>query len=267
MNPTNKLILGISLLLLLVLSSCRSAKQVAYFQYSSTEGSIAASSASHSARIKPKDLLSITVVSSNPEASRPYNLIMPQISTQTSNLLYSQPTVQSYLVEDDGSIDFPVLGRLEVVGMTRQELETDLLQRLASGFSEEMPIVTVLISNFSVHVLGEVARPGKVAVTNDRITILEALSQAGDLTLYGKRNGIKVLREQEDGTKQFYEVNLNDKSLIASPVFYLEQNDVVYVEPNDVRKRSAGIGTAETLSISIVGTLISVASLVVNILN
>jgi len=251
--------------LMLLLASCSSAKQVAYFQYNSNQDSINTVAAPFEAQIKPRDLLSITVVSSNPEATRNFNLLSPQIS-EAATSLYSQPTLQTYLVENDGSINFPTIGKFAVAGLTRSQLEQKLLDRLRSSFNEELPVITIRISNYTVSVLGEVTRPGKLIVANERITLLDALAQSGDMTLYGKRENIKVLREYADGKKKFIEININDRNLINSPAYYLEQNDIVYVEPNNVRKRTSSIGTAETLSISVVSTLISVASLLVNIL-
>jgi polysaccharide biosynthesis/export protein len=253
--------------LALAIVSCKAPKQVAYFQYNSADsGQVISASKPYEARIKPKDVLSISVVASNPEATKDYNLLVPQISTNLSTNLYSQPSLQSYLVESDGSIDFPTMGRIEVAGKTRRELETFLQAKIRSAFNQETPIITINIQNYSVSVLGEVARPGKFAVSNERITLLDAIAQAGDLTLYGQRGNIKVLRENADGSREFLAVNLNDRNLIYSPAYYLEQNDVVYVEPNSVRKRTSGIGSAETLSVSVFSTLISVASLLVNIL-
>lgn len=251
---------------LLWLTACNAPKHVAYFQYDSRAGE-ATTAPSSEPRIKPKDLLSITVTASNNEATKVYNLFVPQSTDYSSTSLYSQPTIQKYLVEDDGTIDFPTLGRIAVVGKTKDELESYLLEQIRPAFNEEVPIITISITNYTVSVLGEVARPGRITVPNERITVLEALAQAGDMTLYGNRKTVKVLREEADGTKRFLPVDLNDQALISSPAYYLQQNDVVYVEPNTVRKRTAGIGSAETLSISIVSTFISIASLLVNILN
>jgi polysaccharide export outer membrane protein len=221
----------------------------------------------YEARIKPKDLLSITVVTSAPEASRIYNLLVPQISDVSSTAnLYSTPTMQTYLVDNDGNIDFPMLGKISAGGHTRKELEAELQERLDPLFSKEHPIITIRITNYSVNVLGEVARPGKYVSTNDRLTIFEGLALAGDMTLYGKRNNVKVLREGADGNKTIININLNDKNIIHSPAYYLEQNDVVYVEPNKARSRASDIGTAETLSVSALSILISLTSLIVNIL-
>lgn len=263
--------------LILILASCDSAKQVAYFQYSSSEQSRQAGTIIDTtvktgqtaevfeAKIKTRDLLSISVVSSNPDATRNFNLLAPRVSENTTDL-YTQPTLQTYLVEKDGCINFPTLGKIKVAGLSRTELEQMLMQKLRPSFNEEQPVITIRICNYTVSVLGEVNRPGEITVTNDRVTILDAIAQSGDLTLYGKRDNIKVLREHADGSKEFLTANLNDRDIINSKAYYLEQNDVVYVEPNNVRKRTSSIGTAETLSISVVSTLISVASLVVNIL-
>lgn len=254
--------------LVLALSSCSVPKNVAYFQNLQTTGTQVSPQAASTfeAKIKPKDLLTITVVASNQEATKNYNLIVPQISTNITTTSYTQPAIQPYLVEKDGTIDFPTLGTLQVAGLTRSELKKVILDKIRPAFNEEIPIITINILNFSINVLGEVARPGRLTVTNERFTILDAIAQAGDLTLYGKRDNIKVLREHADGSKEYLTVNLNDQNIIYSSAYYLEQNDIVYVEPNNVRKRTSNIGAAETLSISVISTLISITSLLVNIL-
>jgi len=259
------------LLTFFFMSSCSSVKNLTYFQKIETTASPSIQQTKNSdiydARIKPKDMLSITVVTSEPLASRNYNLVMPQISDgTTTNNLYSQPTLQTYLVDNDGTIDFPVFGKLTVKKMTRKELEALLQEKLASAFSNERPIVTIRITNFSVNILGEVQRPGKFNSTNERITIYEGLALAGDLTIYGMRENVKVLRENADGSKIFITVNLTDENSIHSPGYYLEQNDVVYVEPNKTKAKTSRIGSAETLGISALSIVISMASLVINIL-
>jgi len=260
--------LVILITLVLALSSCSVPKNVTYFQNLETPGTPVSPQAASTfeAKIKPKDLLAITVVASNLEATQIYNLIVPQISTNITTNSYTQPALQPYLVEQDGTIDFPTLGTLQVAGLTRTELKKLILDKIRSAFNKEIPIITINILNFSINVLGEVANPGRLTVTNERFTILDAIAQAGDLTLYGKRDNIKVLREHADGSKEYLTVNLNDQNIIYSPAYYLEQNDIVYVEPNNVRKRSSSIGAAETLSISVISTLISITSLLVTIL-
>jgi len=141
-----------------------------------------------------------------------------------------------------------------------------LQEKLASSFVNEVPIITIRITNYTVSVVGEVMRPGKFTTLNDRMTIFEGIAEAGDLTIYGMRENVKVLRENADGTKKFYTINLNDKNVINSPVYFLEQNDVVYVEPNGARARTSLIGASESLAISAISILISVASIVINVL-
>jgi len=217
----------------------------------------------YNARIKPKDLLSITVVSSEPEASKIYNLVVPQIEdASTPNNLFSQPTLQSYLVNNEGIINFPVFGKLKVAGLTRKELELMLLEKLAPAFSKEKPIITISFINYSVNILGEVQKPGKYETSNDRLTIFEGLALAGDLTIYGRRDNVKVLREYGDGSKEYITMNLNDRKIIYSPAYYLEQNDVVYVEPNKSRSRSSNYGAAESYGITSLSVLLTLTSLV-----
>jgi len=271
------------LLSILILSSCVGTKKVPYFQkYSSSADSLKEQTAApelYAARIKPKDLLSITVVTSESEASKNYNLVVPQLfdpaiasllsasAGLSTSMLTSIPTLQSYLVDNDGTINFPVIGSLKVGGITRKELEKMLQVKLASSFNKELPIITIRIINYSVNILGEVLRPGKYNTTNDRMTIFEGLAMASDMTIYGRRDNVKVLRENADGTKNYITVNLNDKNVINSPAYYLEQNDVVYVEPNSAKSRSSGIGAEETLSVSALSVLISLTSIVVTVLH
>ena len=289
------------LLFILLLNSCASVKDIAYFQKSgntansSQQGNSADLSNSetkstnlviskdlssvsktsgiytvernsaglYEARIKPKDLLSITVVSSEPEASRMYNLVVPQVADISSpNSLLSQPSLQTYLVDNDGNIDFPVFGKIKVAGFTRKELESMLQKKLSSAFSKESPIISIRFTNYSVNVLGEVLKPGRFETINDRMTIFEGLALAGDLTIYGRRDNVKVLRENADGTKEYITLNLNSKNIIYSPAYFLEQNDVVYVEPNKSRSKSANYGTAESFGISSISVLLSLTTLV-----
>jgi len=259
------------LLAILLLNSCSSVKNVAYFQKveTTTDTTIQQIKTSDlfDAHIKPKDLLSITVVTSEPLASRNYNLIMPQIAdASTTNYLTVQPSLQTYLVDNDGTIDFPVFGKIQVSGLTRKDLEALLQKKLAPAFSNERPIVTIRIINFSVNILGEVQRPGKYNSTNERITIYEGLALAGDLTIYGMRKNVKILRENAGGSKIFITIDLTDENSIYSPGYYLEQNDVIYVEPNKTKAKNSKIGSAETLGISALSIVISMASLVINIL-
>jgi len=180
----------------------------------------------------------------------------------------SQSTgVQGYVVSDDGTIDFPVLGRLEVAGKTRDEIARMIKDLLVAGGLVQDPVVTVEYLNLKVSVLGEVAHPGRVSIDRDEYTILDALSAAGDLTIYGMRENIRVVRA-ENGMRKTYIVNLcSAQDLFSSPVYYLQQNDMIYVEPNDVRARQSTVNGNNVRStsfwISIASLLTSVTSTVV----
>ena len=252
----------------MLLASCGSPKNVAYIQ-NSDYIDFSRSEVLYDARIMPKDILTITVNTVNPEASEPFNLFV-STSLSTNNkggTIGSQRALQTYLVDNKGCIDFPVVGRLEVGGLTKSECEKlihDKIQRFMNA--EENPIVTVRMSNFKISVLGEVSRPGMFTVGNEKINIFEALAQAGDLTIYGVRDRVKLIRENEQGRKDVYTLNLNNADIINSPYYYLQQNDVVYVEPNKVKARNSSIGQSTTIWISVTGALVSLASLIVNIL-
>lgn len=243
--------------------SCAQVKDISYFQQSDRE-LILLNSDKYDARIKPKDILSITVVSSEPAASVRYNLIMPQIDARMNNI-QSQAALQNYLVDSDGNINFPTLGILKVKGMNTEELEIFIGNQLKPFFSEEMPVITVRILNYTVNVLGEVQRPGKFESANGRMTIFEGLAMAGDMTIYGRRDNVKVLRENENGERVIYTVNLNNNKLFESPAFFLEQNDVVYVEPNQTRANSSKYGAAENYRLTTISVLISLATLGITI--
>jgi len=259
------------LIIILGMNSCSNVKNMSYFQQLDKKKAILNEPNSnisfYETRIKPKDILSITVVSSEPEASKHYNLTVPQIADlNTINSIYSQPNLQTYLVSNDGTIDFPVFGKIKISGLTTKELEKMLQKKMASEFNKEHPIITIRFTNYAVNILGEVTTPGRYETNNERITIFEGLALAGDLTVYGIRQNVKILRENADGSKVFITMNLNDENIINSSGYYLEQNDVVYVEPNKAKSKNSKIGSAENLGISAMYVAISVASLMTTIL-
>ncbi|MEI8271587.1 MAG: polysaccharide biosynthesis/export family protein [Paludibacter sp.] len=264
---TKKTILPAFVLLVLILfSSCAGVKEIAYLQKISVKtDSLKHTSSLFEARLKPKDMLSITVASSEPLTTRMFNLLVPIVSPNTESI-YSQPAILTYLVDVDGNIDFPVFGKIKVSGLTLKEVESILQKKMESSFSKERPIISIRFTNYSVNVLGEVNRPGKFISTNERMTILDAISNAGDLTIYGRRDNVKVLREYADGSKKTISVNLNDENVIYSAAYYLEQNDVVYVEPNISRARGASFGAAESFGISVLSIGISLVSLLFTVL-
>ncbi|MFZ4796160.1 MAG: polysaccharide biosynthesis/export family protein [Bacteroidia bacterium] len=259
-------------LVMMLFNSCAGVKEMAYFQKLTTKtDAVKQNTGLQDARIKPKDILSITVITSEPATSRIYNLTLPGVMQNSekefSTFATNQPALQSYQVDVDGNIDFPVFGKIKVIGLSLTELESLLQKKLEPAFSNERPIITIRFINFAIYVLGEVNRPGKFNTSNERMTIFDAISNAGDLTVYGRRDNIRILREDVKGIKKVITVNLNDENIIYSPFYYLEQNDVVYVEPNNVKSRSASFGAAESFAISAISIVISMTSLLINVLN
>ena len=261
-----KLFYSILAAVAVLLTSCSTPKNVAYIQNSDSID-YAKSEYLYDARIMPKDILTITVNTVNPEASEPFNLLIHNTLSTSRSVATSGGSLQTYLVDNNGCIDFPVVGTLQVGGLTKsmcEKLIHDKIKRYMNA--EENPIVTVRMSNYKISVIGEVNRPGMFTVGNEKINIFEALAQAGDLSIYGVRDRVKLIRENAKGRKEIHTVNLNDANIVNSPYYYLQQNDVVYVEPNQVKARNSAIGTSTTIWISVTGALVSLASLIVNIL-
>lgn len=250
------------------LTSCSAPKNIAYIK-NSDEVDFSHSAYLYDARIMPKDVLTITVNTVNPEASAPFNLIV-STSLNTSNVNQTFGTnraLQSYLVSNDGTIEFPVLGTLQVGGLTKIECEKMIHDKIKPYLNaKETPVVTVRMANYKISVLGEVNRPGMFTVDNEKINIFEALAKAGDLTIYGVRDNVKLIRENADGKKEIHTIVLNDANIINSPYYYLQQNDILYVEPNKVKAQNSTVGQTTSLWISATSILISFASLLFNIL-
>ena len=258
--------LTIMSLAILAITSCQSTKNIAYIQNSDSI-SYDQSRFLYDAKIMPKDQLTITVNTVNPEASLPYNLLLQNSYTQGRNMSTGGGTLMPYLVDNDGYINFPVVGRLKVSGLTKSECENLILDKIRPYMAEtENPVVTVRMSSYSVSVLGEVSRPGSFQVGREKITILEALAQAGDLTIYGVRNKVKLIREDATGKKEIHTLDLTNANIVNSPYYYLQQNDIVYVEPNKVKAQNASVGSMTTLWFSATSILISLTSLIYNIL-
>lgn len=248
----------VAISVILVLGSCGSAKQVAYFQNIDSLD-LSASKMLYDARIMPKDQLSIIVKTTNEDAAKPFNLNTNNTSTMNQNLQY-------YLVDNDGNIDFPIVGKIHVLGLTGRQCEELIRTKIQKYFSEnEKPFVTVRMASFRVVVTGEVGSPGVVTVPNEKISIVEALAQSGDLGLQGKRKNVMLIREDAAGTKSAHRLDLTDANLINSPYFYLQQNDIVYVEPNGAKKGTAGLSNSVTFWIGLVSSIISLATLTVSL--
>lgn len=247
------------------LSSCTSYKSVPYMQ-NLAEVELQAKPL-YDATIMPKDLITVTINCTDPEVAAPFNLTVQTPSNigigRTST--YSQPALIQYLVDNDGYIEFPILGHLKLGGLTKTQAE-DLIREQLKPYLKEEPIVNVRMSNYKISVLGEVARPGIFQVSNEKISIFEALAMAGDMTVWGVRDDVKLIREDGQGVRSVVSLNLNDANIINSDYYYLQQNDVIYVTPNKVKAHNSDIGSATSLWFTAGSMLVSIASLLVNIL-
>lgn len=249
----------------LLLDSCANSEKVAYFQ-NANDINLTESKGLYDAHIRPKDILTITVITTDPLAAKPFNLAVSG-ALDTSGTLYTSNALQTYLVDNDGCINFPIIGKIKVGGLTKTECEDMIKNKVKPYMSEsENPVVTVKMASYKVTVIGEVQRPGTFPVAQEKINVLEAIAQAGDLTIYGKRENVMLVRERPDGEKEIHRLDLNDANLFNSPYYYLQQNDVIYVEPNKVKAKNSAIGQSTTIWFSFIGIVTSVASLLVNIL-
>ena len=246
---------------LVLFASCFTPKKVLYLQ-DLPQGMEQEIKADYEAKIKKDDLLQILILAQTPEAAKPFNL--SALVQEVNSTSTGDQDQYSYLVDINGCIDLPVLGRMQVEGMTTQEVKTVITRKLQEKNLIKNPVVQVRIQNFKVSVLGEVKIPGVVDVKGERITVLEALSKAGDLTMQGRRDRVAVIRE-ENGKRTAHYLDLKSKAVFDSPYFYLKQNDVVYVEPNDaksVQYRSGQMGNV-TPWISLVSSILSLVTLIV----
>ena len=223
---------------ILLLSSCATVKDIAYFQNKVVD---------HPEKIdkhagiviQPKDQLSIVVSSRNPELVAMFNLpLVTYLGGAEIVATNSMQNLMGYVVDNDGNIDFPILGVINVAGLTRWELSELIKKELLDKQYLSDAVVTVEFMNFKVSVMGEVASPGTYVIQGDKVTILQALSMAKDLTIYGERQNVSVIRER-DGVRTIYEVDLRNVDLFKSPAYYLQQNDIVYVQPNKYKKRQS----------------------------
>ncbi|HIX44757.1 MAG TPA: polysaccharide biosynthesis/export family protein [Candidatus Barnesiella excrementipullorum] len=253
---------------LLLLASCQSAKQVPYLQNVDEIPADVLAKATYVPEqiLMPGDLLDITVMATDRVSVQPFNRRVVDLSKSSGSLTSDE--LNFYLVDNSGYIDMPVLGRIYVQGMTKSELENYIREEIYPKYIHEVPAVTVRFENFRISVTGDVAKPGSFVVPNERINVLEAIAMAGDLNITGRRDNVLLVRVNADGSRTTARLDLTDKDLILSPYFYLQQNDVLYVEPNVSKARSSTVvPPTASLAISIIGSALSVASLIMTILN
>lgn len=220
--------------------SCASPKKIVYFQDSQDYETIVTDNG-FEPKFKVDDVISIYVATLNPEASAPFNLTVGVSASGQAQSL-------DYLVDKNGDIEFPVIGKISVVGLSPEELKNKLREELSSYLKN--PIINVRLRNFTVTILGEVRSPGTYPIIGEQVTILEALGLAGDLTIKGKRENVMVIRDFE-GVKVYNRIDLTSKELMKSPAYYLTQNDVVYVEPNNSAVASSSLDNRTTIIISL----------------
>lgn len=247
-----------------VLSSCGTSKDVVYFQDLKPGESEITMPEVKAITVQPEDKISIIVNSRDPQLTNLFNLpyISKQLGSTSQTGNGNNQGISGYTVDAEGNIDFPVLGKVHVAGLKREEIAEQIKNELITKNLVKDPVVTVEFMNLCVSVMGEVNNPGRFAIDRDRLTILDALSMAGDLTIYGNRQKVLVLR-QEKGQQRVYGVNLTSgEHVYTSPAYYLQQNDVVYVEPNSVRSRQATVNGNNVRSTSF---WISLASLLTSI--
>ena len=254
------------LLAVIFLASCQSYKKVPYLQDAEVINQAQQLETLYDAKIMPKDLLTIVVSCTNPELAVPFNLVAatPASVSAVNSQSTVQPVLQQYLVDNEGRINFPVLGTLKVGGLTKSEAEQLIVNNL-KPYIKESPIVTVRMANYKISVLGEVARPGTFTISNEKVNLLEALAMAGDMTVWGLRDNVKLIREDANGKQEIHTLDLNKAETILSPYYWLQQNDVVYVTPNKTKARNSGVGTSTSLWFSATSILVSLASILVTI--
>lgn len=229
------------------LASCASKKDVVYFQNASNFETIVSKN-NFSPKFKVDDLVSIHISTLNMEASAPFNLFRGAAEGGI------RPEQVDYLIDGNGEIDFPVIGKIKIAGLSPEE--TRVLLRIKLSDYLKGPIINIRLKNFKVTILGEVNKPGTYPINGERITILEAIGLAGDLTIKGQRENVKVIRDF-DGTKVYTEVDLTNKDVLKSSVYYLTQNDVVYIEPNQSAVTASSLDNRASILVSIASVLIT----------
>ena len=249
------------------LLSCTSSKDntLAYFRdlESSVNGDLPNSQAAYPIRIQPDDELVIVVTSAVPEATAAYNLPMDNPATRGNLRQTTQPRTQTYIVDEQGYIMMPVLGRINVKGKTLSEISKDITAMIAQDVRD--PYVRVDIVNFRVDVMGEVRNPQRVNSGHEHFTVLDAISQCNDLTEYGKRDRVYVIRTEE-GKRAYHRLDLTSSDVFNSPYFYLKQNDVVYVEPNQIRIDNSKYNQNNAFKLSVISTVVSSASVIASLI-
>lgn len=266
MKKITKILLVFSFIIVL-LNSCSMAKKVPYFKnLESSNEEIPV--VQNEPIIHNDDMLSIVISAIDPLTVVPFNLPIISYSSPGEEKLSTTPVMQPYVVDVNGEINFPILGKLKIGGLKKSEVATLIKEKLQPYLKD--PIVTIQFLNYKITILGEVSRPGTYTITNEHTSILQALGIAGDLTIYGRRDNVLLIREMEGGKKEYVRIDLNKTDILSSPFYYLQQNDIIYVEPNKTKVNnviSSSASTNAAIYLSTISSLASVATTIVAILN
>lgn len=248
------------------LLSCTSTKDntLAYFKdlAITPNGTLPNPQGNYPLNIQPDDELVISITSAVPEATAAYNLPLDNPATRGNLRQTTQPRSQTYIVDEQGYIMLPILGRIMAKGKTISALTNEITAMVAQNVKD--PYVRIDIVNFSVDVMGEVRAPQRVYSGRQHLTVLDALAQCGDLTEFGKRESVYVVRT-EDGKREYHRLNLNSSEVFNSPFFYLRQNDVVYVEPNEIRIDNSKYNQNNAFKLSVISTIVSSVSVIASL--
>lgn len=259
----------------IVFTGCKSQKDLAYFEdiKNSKNGTLEVSD--YQIKIVPQDELLIVVNSEIPSATAQYNtpttnpglqkdIPTSTISSSINNISSSStPKQATYIVNKDGDIDFPILGKIHVVGMTINELKEYLKKRIEKTVKD--PQIYISLVNFKINVIGEVKEPQTLNITTEKYSLIDAISACGDLTEYGKRDNIIIIREQPNGELTYGRINLHDSNFFKSPYYYLQQNDVVYIEPNSIKQDNSKFNQYSSFKLSTISTIVSAASVIASL--
>ncbi|MEJ0082969.1 MAG: polysaccharide biosynthesis/export family protein, partial [Puia sp.] len=247
---------GFLLIVLTLFSSSCSTKKIVYFDGINNVTIKSKFPPNIESLIQINDLLSITVSSANPTASAIFNAPNESTPTTSSATSFGNTLTVGYLVNLNGDILFPVLGKIHAQGLTKSQLQGLLTKQLVDSKQLIDPIVTIRQLNFRVSVLGEVAKPGVYTTPNEKISFLEALSFAGDITIYGKKDNVLLVREDDKGDKLIVRIDLTSSNLFTSPYYYLKSNDIIYVEPSQNREKKERFAQVTPIILSVVSLLI-----------
>lgn len=249
----------------LLLTGCAVSKDVVYLQGvdSLTPEQISLMTQTYNSKIAPADLLNITVTAPDPSVTTPFNPPAYAYAPQGDPAISAIQSMYNYLVDNEGTINFPVLGKMHVAGLSKQDLCNELQAKLSKYIDD--PLVNVQITNFKITVLGEVTRPSIFTIKNDRVTIIEALGYVGDLSITANRKNILLIRDN-DGQKEFVRMDLTDPAIFNSPYFYLKQNDVVYVEPNLAKQKNSRYSQAQQYNITVFSSILSAVSVITTVI-